>query len=401
VDTSLAWLYELQENYRRTGRALWSMSDWHNDLNDLVLPVSLLANVSVDPALLMRYRFVDSVIEIKSLISSFYNEFFDIHFDPRNLAFCQNGTSALNLMLRALSEMGIRRALIVTPAYFSIFNVAKLYGISIVYQHMDLLNDLSIDPAQIVATARDQMADLIILTNPIFSTGKGLSAEHVRLIVRAVADQGIWMFLDETLAGLPWEPNSQRPFATPNMQEAIHSPRFIYLWSVSKSLFLNGAKHALVLAPHEIIQKMERDADLVVGGLTAHQIAVAEQTYLKDSLEEIAQCCGQNIARFTDAYDLCSAGLEGTLLQLSQVDSGFHGIAFTSISSANPVGCAREVSAAMIERHGISTIPIAHFGFPDFSPIGFRVNFSKNPGKLQHALVRLAEIFHENPHFSD
>jgi hypothetical protein len=138
-----------------------------------------------------------------------------------------------------------------------------------------------------------------------------------------------------------------------------------------------------------------------MGGLTAHQVELAEKIYSRESVDEIARCCHENIGRFSATYDLCSTCLDGSLLQLTPVSSGFHGIAFTVRSTANAVARAREISAELIERHGISSIPVAHFGFPQFSPIGFRVNYSKNPGKLQEALVLLAEIFNKDPHLSD
>ena len=81
MDTSLAWLYEQEDEYRqRTGRSLWSISDWHNDLGDIVLPVSMLEALRVDSNAMTRYRFLDSVTNTKKTISSFYRGYFHVEF---------------------------------------------------------------------------------------------------------------------------------------------------------------------------------------------------------------------------------------------------------------------------------------------------------------------------------
>jgi aspartate/methionine/tyrosine aminotransferase len=398
VDTSLSWLYEHEDKYRQsTGNSLWSISDWHNDPGDIALPVAMLSALKVDSTTMMRYRFLDNINATKRQIASCYRECFSVGLKHDNLAFCQNGTSALNLSIRSLAEEGVRRVLVITPAYFSLFSVLDLYGLSTVYVHSDLIEDSAIDVDRILRTARDQLADAIFLTNPIFSTGRGLSAVLVRDFVQYAERTGCWLILDETLAGLPWHSDSYSPFVTPGMHEVLQCSRSVYIWSVSKSLFLNGLKHSLVHAPNHIIRKIEKAADLIVGGLTAHQIALAEQIYCPSSIDEAHQCARKNIVHFSAAYDLCATCLSDSSLQLTSVNSGFHTIAFLAKPSVNATVIAQKIAIAMIRRHGISAIPLAHFGFPPFGPIGFRINLSKNPGKLHDALFMLAEIINKDP----
>jgi aspartate/methionine/tyrosine aminotransferase len=167
------------------------------------------------------------MFETKMRISSFYQSEFCTRFEQSDLAFCHNGTAALSLVIKALAEIGVRRTLIVTPAYFSLFGIPNQYGMSIAFHHTDLLDDSSMDPDRILKTARDQLADAIFLTNPVFSTGRTLTEEHVRSLARSAESRGLWLVLDETLGGLPWQDGSQRPFVTPSMLTAIGNSSFV------------------------------------------------------------------------------------------------------------------------------------------------------------------------------
>lgn len=401
MDTSLAWLYEHEEEYRkRTGQPLWSISDWHNDPGDLVLPSTLLSTLNVDANAITRYRFLDTVRDTKHQIVSFYRECCAIELPNDSLTICQNGTAALNLIIKSLVDDCVRRILVVTPAYFSLLSVSNLYRLNTVYAHADLLEDLDVNADRVLKVAQEQMVDAIFLTNPVFSTGTALSLDSLQCLAYHVEHTGKWLILDETLAGLPWHFDCQYPFVTSAMKLLMTHSRCIYLWSVSKALFLNGLKHALVFAPPRITKKIERAADLLVGGLTATQIALIEQIYCQSSKTSLQECARQNVAQFSATYDLCATCLYGTTFQLTSVDIGFHTVAFIPKKQKNSSIHAREIACAMIDQHGVSAIPLAHFGFPPFSPIGFRINLSKNPGRLHDGLAVLVEITNKYPYLS-
>jgi len=401
VDTSLAWLYEEEGAYRRqTGEPLWSISDWHNDPGDIALPTTMLAGLRVDAVSMSRYRFLDTVNSTKGHIGSFYRCYCGVNLDPESFALCSNGTAALTLSIRCLAEQGVRRMLVLTPAYFSLFKVLDSHGITTIYMHSDLTDEIVLDVDRILHIARHQMVDAVFITNPVFSTGLSLTPSSLRDLIKYAECTGTWLILDETLAGLPWHSGLQSPFVTHGMHEALQCSRSIYIWSVSKSLFLNGLKHSLVLAPAPFVARLEKAADMIVGGLTAHQVASAEQIYSDSNMQEIYQCTRRNIAQFSATYDLCATCLSRSPLKLTSVDSGFHTITFIPKLTANNAAVAQLLAATMIRRHGISIIPLAHFGFPQFSPIGFRINLSKNSSKLYDALFLLSEIIHKDPHLA-
>ena len=386
MDTSLAWLYEHEEEYRkRTGQPLWSISDWHNDPGDLVVPSTLLSTLNVDENAITRYRFLDTVRDTKHQIVSFYRECCAIELPNDSLTICQNATAALNLIMKSLADDSVRRILVVTPAYFSLLSVSNLYRLNTVYAHADLLEGLDVNADRVLEVAQEQMVDAIFLTNPVFSTGTALSSDSLQCLAYYVEHTGKWLILDETLAGLPWHSDCQYPFVTSAMKLLMAHSRCIYLWSVSKALFLNGLKHA---------------ADLLVGGLTATQIALVELIYCRSSKSSLQECARQNVARFSATYDLCATCLYGSTFQLTSVDTGFHTVAFIPKKQKNSSNHAREIAGAMIDQHGVSAIPLAHFGFPPFSPIGFRINLSKNPGRLHHGLAVLVEITNKYPYLA-
>lgn len=402
MDQSIYWLYEHEDTYRRrTGRQVWSLSDWHNDPGDVLLPARMLGELNIDKSAASRYRFLDSINETKNNIALFYRNTYSINLEKADIALCHNGTSAIYLLVQSLASHGVRRVLVVTPAYFSLFSALDLARLTPIYAHCNLLDSLSMDAHRIVAVARDQMADAIFLTNPIFSTGKPLTEVLVRDLASFAEKNGIWLILDEMLGGLPWQDTLGRPFVSALARNVANNPRCVYIWSLSKSLFLNGLKHALVHAPSTIIEKMERVADVMIGGLYAQQITLVEAIYSSPHVDEIQQCARENVRRFAATYDLCATCLEGTSLQLTNTESGFHTFAFHSSGSHSQATSAKRIAQEMISQHGMSVIPATHFGFPPFGPIAFRINISKSAGRLFEGLVRLAKIVDENSYFSD
>jgi aspartate/methionine/tyrosine aminotransferase len=116
------------------------------------------------------------------------------------------------------------------------------------------------------------------------------------------------------------------------------------------------------------------------------------------NMSEIQSCVSQNVKRFKAAYDLCAASILDSSLTLTKVDAGFHAIAFLEKTGGDSSQKkAREVAARIIVEHGISLIPLAHFGFPPFAPIGYRINLSKHPSKLEKGLSILVKLANEYP----
>lgn len=399
---SLAWLYELERSYeQRSGKHTWSFSDWHNDPHDVVLPTAMLSRLTVDPFTASRYRFADTVGELKSEIARFYASRHSIQIDETKLAIAHNGTAALHLIVRSLAATGIERVLVVTPAYFSVFEVLKLYKLTAIYYHTEITQHEPTDIDQILRIAREQAVQAIFVTNPIFCVGRALNPTALSRLAQYAESSGTWLIVDESLGGLQWTRGIDRPFVTPFMRIAQSCSRVVHLWAISKSLFLNGLKHALITAPEFLIQEIEKGADFVVGGLLAHQLVAIKNIYSVDSESEILECVRCNVNRFVQTYDLCSTAIVGSQLKLTPVEIGFHSIVYTLSTRGDPTDLARSIASDLVLHQGISAMPLAHFGFPPFSPLGFRVNLSKNPGKLCEALIALSKVVDEHSHLSN
>ena len=372
------------------------MSDWHNEPGDIVLPTTLLEALQIDPADMARYRFLDTVTATKQRIRDFYLEHCSISAPLDNMLICQNGTALITLLLRALKTNGVNRVLVVTPAYFSVFDNIETNGQHLIYVHADITASPSITGQIIIEMARAQMVDAIFITNPIFASGEQLTAELIDFVIDYSCRAGVWVIVDESLAGLPWSGATLGPYTTPVMKTVAGSPRAVYIWSITKSLFINGLKHSLAIAPSTIVRGMEKAADLMVGGFTAHQLALIEKIYDTKNMQQVINCADANIHQFMHTYDLCCVALQETPLRITAANSGFHSAVFIPNHHENSTSRARELVTLMIEAHGISSIPLAHFGYPISSPIGVRINLSKDPKKLYKALIALAKIVDEN-----
>jgi aspartate/methionine/tyrosine aminotransferase len=400
MDTSLAWLYELEARYaEETGKTPWSLSDWHNDPGDVILPLGLLSSLTIEPEAATRYMFLDTSERLKKLISNFYFNSFDFCLPYKRMAFCHNGTSSVHLIIQVLAQKGMKRALVVTPAYFSLLSTLERCDVATIYYHLDLLSGLELDAESIIEVAKAQMIQAIFITSPIFSAGRKISVDALSQISNFTEKEGIHLIIDETLAGLPWIQLDKEPYLSQVMRMAVHSRRCVYTFSVTKSLFINGIKHSIIFGCRDFISSVERLADHIMGGLTISQVDLAAHIYSEEYFQDICKATRTNVNRFRENYDLCKSTLMETPLRVMHAESGLHCIVYVPTKCQNPKRQARKIVELMMFTHGYSAIPLAHFGFPPFSPLGFRINLSKEPGKLHSALGSLAKIIHENSDF--
>lgn len=402
METSLAWFYELEDRYAgETNRHPWSLSDWHNDPGDVVLPVELLSSITIDPESASKYRFLDTANWLKERVTDFYSNALDYDLPSERFAFCHNGTSSIHLVIQALRKNDVRRALVVTPAYFSVLSTLNQCGVTTIYHHLDLRSGLEVDPQKIITAATSQMVQAIFINGPIFSTGKTVPPDTLAQIIQYAEEAGVFVVVDETLAGLPWFQLGHEPYLNEAMRQVFKSPNGIYIYSATKSLFINGIKHSMVIGKESLIAEMEHTADHIMGGLTIHQMKLAANIYNSEYSHDINHAIQTNAARFRENYELCKATLEGTPLHLTEAKSGLHCIAYAEAESSEPVKAAKKIVKQLLFDHGYAAIPLSHFGFPPFSPVGFRINLSKTPGKLHNALGALVNVIHKNPDFFD
>lgn len=393
----MAWLYELETRYaEETGQMHWSMSDWHNDLGDVVLPVELLSSLTIKPETASMYRFLDTAEWLKKIVSGFYCNTFDVNLPYNQIAFCQNGTAAIHLVVRALVQKGMKRALVITPVYFSLMSSLEQCGVATVYHHLDLFNELEIDTSMIIKEARHQMVQAIFITAPIFSTGKSFNSDALIQILQYTESEGLFLVIDEMLAGLPWMQQDYEPYLSHSMRLSIQSKNCLYIFSLTKSLFINGIKHSIVVGNSELITQIERKSDHIMGGITIYQMELAAKIYSCEFWRSVYQAARINVERFCTTYDLCKSTIIETSLKITSAESGFHCIAFIPENCVAPYKSAKKIVQELMFEYGYSAIPLPHFGFPSFSPLGFRINLSKKPGKLYSALKSLARIINKN-----
>ncbi len=236
MDTSLAWLYELEDRYAgETGRSHWSLSDWHNEPGDVILPVELLSSLTIEPEAATKYRFLDTSEWLKKSVSCFYRDNLDFDLPYNLMAFCHNGTTSIHLVVQALTQKGMKRALVVTPAYFSLLSSLERCGVATVYHHLNPLSGLEIEAKSIIEAAKAQMVQAIFINGPIFSTGKKFPYDALVQISQYAESEGLFLVIDETLAGLPWSEQDNEPYLSQSMRLAVHSKNCVYIFSVSKA----------------------------------------------------------------------------------------------------------------------------------------------------------------------
>lgn len=393
MDTDISWIYKLENEYKSSAnKQIVRISDWHNEHNNLVMPVKLLsAAEKLLTKEISKYYFLDNIAEVKSQVSRYVSMYLNIDLDISFITITHSGTSSIALIMQALKEHDINRLMIITPVYFSVEISAKRNNISLSYYHLDITKPLSQCIEDIITQAEEQYCDAIFLTTPIFSSGIEWCEEDIKEISITLQKKSIWLIIDNTLGGLSWKKGYKSLLSEGLVKNAINLNKFICIESPAKKLFLNGVKHSMIISKENIHKNVERISDELMGGLTSHQISSIKQIYSGDYENEIANCTEKNIENFSRNYDLCDSFLVNSNFFLPKSSSGFHTLVLHKSKNISDIDHVCFVKK-LIDHNGVSVIPLQHFGYYKNNKFGFRVNLSKHPHILARGLRSIKEI---------
>jgi len=393
MDTDISWIYKLEDEYESsTGEKVIRISDWHNEHDNLTMPLKLLSTAEKKLSKgASKYYFLDNINELKKLISKYVSRYLHVDIDTSNITITHNGTCSITLVMQALKKNNTNRILLITPVYFSVELSAQRNNICLSYYHLDIQKSPSQSIINIVNQADEQYCDAIFLTTPIFSCGIEWGEEEIKKISVELQKRSIWLIVDNTLGGLSWERGYISLMSKTFMECAVSSNKFICIESPAKKLFMNGVKHSIIFTKEKLHEDIERASDEVMGSLTSYQISTIKLIYGGDFENEIAKCAENNIKNFSRNYNLCESLLRNSDFFLPKSSVGFHSLVLhqeKNISDVDHISFVKK----MIALRGVSVIPLQHFGYYKNNKFGFRINLSKHPNILARGLSSIEEF---------
>ena len=393
MDNSIDWIFDLDAEYRaKTNRQPYFPSTWDIDADALALPRAMVERAlqkSLDHS--HEYLFVDELIGCKDDYAALLKRTCGLEVPREQIAIMPNVTAALFLSLKALGQLGATRFLVVTPCYFSVLDTLKDMDASIFFHHLQDSEEFCIDVDRLQRDLEHQFIDAVIVTDPVFCAGRDISVSLYKELSIICRDHDCWLLCDNALGGLSWEAQRSALECTDKLEALRDNPKFVYIGSATKKLFLNGIKIAVISAPMQVVSVVEHICDYSLGGITSVQVALFREIYSQEHEATILGLLDTNLRRIKDNWSALRAILHDTSYDMYSPQSGF----FTIVHHRRKT--IAEVDVPMVTRRYLFecdclTIPNSRFSYYSANRFGFRVSLYKDKESLLVPVRRCVNI---------
>lgn len=322
---------------------------------------------------------IEDMLDLRS--KKWYNGF-DFSIFP-------NGTSAASVLLQTLNKNNNLHALLLSPTYFTYIDMLKDMNCEI-YYHSLISNEgiyiFNINDISKIVT--DSRINIIILTYPLFGSGVSVSLQHLNDLSSFCKENNVFLLIDYIYGGINWN-NCSNIFPYQLMESANNNTAV--LLSLSKNLFLNGAKTCLLFANGEIIEKVEKHSVYVLGSMAQSQIASLRMLYDIKFRSSVLTILNNIKLHVQNSYQIIESLCALRNYRITESDSGIFTLAGIPKENFREEK-DDEIAKIILKCTGLLTIPHSRYLFYSEEYYWFRINLSYPNEKLFPEFRKLIQI---------
>lgn len=258
----------IQNEYRDThGMEPYNVSSW---LTSEDFSQSMLAELKL-PEIESPIEYVYTYSFDKQILNRVKTKLASNNCDECGISLTANTTQAIVTLVNLIKGYSFKKICILNPAYFSIAQALKAFGIE-----YDLLSVQRIAGKYILPYEKliDGQYDVIWITSPIFSTSVYFNQDDVN-VIQQIMDSGTLVISDES-------------FCTSGnelIRRLKNHQNFIAMYSPHKSLGINSVKFSAIIYPDRFDNFIEHWVDILTGNLPA-STCIAINHYLGSNYEQ-------------------------------------------------------------------------------------------------------------------
>lgn len=367
------------------------ISDWdlHNpqfmyDVKSFYTMMSDNSNLSIND-----YYFVNERLQDKLWLE----EMLDLRsmewYKSLNFSIFPNGTSAASILLQTLNKKNNLRALLLSPTYFTYIDVLKDMNCDIHYHsllsyegnYIFNINDIS----EIVT---DSQINIIILTYPLFGSGICVSFQNLQKLSSFCKVNNIFLLIDYIYGGIDW--NDYSNIFPYQLMQSTNNATAVLL-SLSKNLFLNGAKTCLLFACNELIERVEKQSVYALGSMAQSQIASLRMLYDIKNRNSVLALQNEIKLHIQNSFQIIKSLCALRNYRLTKSNSGIFTLAGIPRDNFKKKD-DDEIAKIILKSSGVLTIPHSRYLFYSDNYYWFRINLSYQNQKLFPEFQKLIQI---------
>jgi len=367
VEEALAW-------EARHGITLTRISDWNVPGHCVAVPSDLVERAFRETLpTLTHYAETAQLVACGEEIRQAMSESHGPLPEGRDVHLFGNATQAITAVVYALKElMGAPLTLLTHPSYYAFQDALRLCGLEAWGCFREAARGFAFDPDLLAQLVRRHRINVLVITDPVYSSGLSLDDQSWRELIALCAREGLWLVVDAAFGGLHWSDPARAWLDGRLLAEPYE--KLIVIDAPAKRLFVNGAKLGLVLAPEEVVGHLQDFTDWHLGNLAALQLRLAQLLFSPAQRPYIEVICRENAAKAASAYEVLAGHLKSSEHAYAfRPDSGFYAMLYARNSSLRDVdvmaGCR-----AWMEQRGVLVIPNADFHPSAKDDFGVRIN---------------------------
>lgn len=326
---------------------------------------------------------------LKKQISSYLSEQ-GIETTKECITIVSNGTSAAFISLLQTFKRGATNFLFIGPIYFTYIHLLNVFGKKIYHYDINLFEKITFDFNKLEKEIREKAIHSLILIQPFFGSGMTLNDSILEKFISLCEKQHIYLLIDYVYGNMEWDSFSHI-HNTKLIQMAITSNFCILYESISKRIFLNGMKSAVVFSSKKFISDINIDSEICLGSISYIQESLLHTLYSSNNITNVNQFIINALDCASNNYDLLCSLILGTDLKLCKSTCGYFtllGIPKIHFESSKD----QDIINELYNKTGIVTIPHSRYYYNSSEYYCFRINLATETYELLNAIEKLLHI---------
>lgn len=365
------------------------ISSW--DKNDRILNIDAnLVEQSIHQQEHKNTYIMSKDMEIlKTQISSYLSEQ-GTEISKEYITIVSNGTSAAFISLLQTFKRGATNFLFIGPIYFTYIHLLNIFGKKIYHYDINLFEKITFDFTKLEKEIQENSIHSLILIQPFFGSGIALNDSILEKFISLCEKQHIYLLIDYVYGNMEWDSFSHI-HNTKLIQKAITSDFCILFESISKRIFLNGMKNAVIFSSKKFISDINVDSEICLGSISYIQESLLHTIYSSNNITNVNQFIINALDCASNNYDLLCSIILGTDLRLCKSTCGYFtllGIPKIHFKSLKD----QDIINELYNKTGIVTIPHSRYYYNSSEYYCFRINLATETYELLNAIEKLLHI---------
>ena len=301
-----------------------------------------------------------------------------------------NGTSAAFISLLQTFKQGATNFLFIGPIYFTYIQLLNIFGKKIYHYDIDLFEEITFDFIKLEKELKENAIHSLILIQPFFGSGITLNDSILEKFITLCEQQNVYLLIDYIYGNMEWGSFSHI-HNTKLIQMAIASDFCILYESISKRIFLNGMKNAIIFSSNKFISDINIDSEICLGSISYIQESLLHTIYSPNNITYVNQFIKNALVCASNNYDLICTLILGTDFILCKSTCGYFtllGIPKIHFKSSKDQDIINEIYNGT----GIVTIPHSRYYYNSSQYYCFRINLATETYELLNAIENLLHI---------